>query len=296
MPSPRLATLAAVTIASTSAILVKLSQASPVTAAFYRTAYAIPVLVLLRLVLPAPGRTGRDRAGSLAAGALLTLDLLLFHAAIDDIGAGLAVVMLQTQVLFVTVVAWLWHRERPRRSAVFALGVAAAGVALVSGMGGEVEGNVVRGVILGLGAGASFGLFLVVFRWSNRSLSPSAGPLLDVCIGAAFLSLAAAPLLGGVAAPGMGDLHHFWLVVLALGVQVGAWLLFTYALPRLGALDTSATILLQPVLAMGWAQVVFGEPVGAAQWLGAGLVTVAVVLIGTGDATARGMGGGPHSL
>ena len=67
---------------------------------------------------------------------------------------------------------------------------------------------------------------------------------------------------------------HGWLLILALTSQVAGWLLIGYALPRLPAVETATIILLQPVLTMIWAVLIFSESPSAIQWVGAALVLV----------------------
>jgi drug/metabolite transporter (DMT)-like permease len=53
-------------------------------------------------------------------------------------------------------------------------------------------------------------------------------------------------------------------------------LLIGYALPRLPAVETATIILLQPVLTMIWAVLIFSEQPSPIQWLGAALVLAGV--------------------
>jgi drug/metabolite transporter (DMT)-like permease len=69
---------------------------------------------------------------------------------------------------------------------------------------------------------------------------------------------------------------HGWLLTLALTSQVAGWLLIGYALPRLPAVETATIILLQPVLTMIWAVLIFSEQPSAIQWVGAALVLTGV--------------------
>ena len=70
-------------------------------------------------------------------------------------------------------------------------------------------------------------------------------------------------------------------MVLAVVAQVVGWLLIATALPRLRALETSILLLGQPVFALIWGVLVFGERLSPLQWAGA-----AVVLGGVAAATA----------
>ena len=268
--------------ASTSAILAKLSGVAPFTSSFYRLTYAVPVLGVLAWLGRQTRRARRERILAFVSGFLLALDITLFHIAIGDIGAGLASVVVQTQVAFVALLGWLIHRERLGRLTVPALAVAAAGILLMSGLGGDdVFGDhPLRGVLLGVAAGLAFAAFLMLFRASNRSMAPPAAPLFDASLGAA-VGVLAFGLPGGEVDLVPSWPAHGWLLLLALIVQVGAWLLFTHVLSRLATVDTSAIILLHPVLSLGWALAIFDEPITAVQWSGAALIVVGVALANT---------------
>lgn len=86
-----------------SAILFRYADVSPSTGAFFRCVYALPPLVLLgwledRRLGP---RSRRARGFALLAGAFFAADLVLWHHSIEAVGAGLATVLGNTQVLMV---------------------------------------------------------------------------------------------------------------------------------------------------------------------------------------------------
>jgi drug/metabolite transporter (DMT)-like permease len=111
---------------SLAGIIFVLSGASPSTAVFFRCLYALPLLWwLMRREDGAYGPRGwRVRRWALLAGIFFAGDLLLFHHAILLIGAGLATVLVNLQVVFVTLAAWvIWH-ERPSVPQALAIPVA----------------------------------------------------------------------------------------------------------------------------------------------------------------------------
>ena len=83
--------------------MVTLSGADPVTAAFFRCALALPVLV--PLAIWEQRRLGRrplrSRVTAVVAGLFLAIDLVLWNHAIADVGAGIATVLGNLQVVFV---------------------------------------------------------------------------------------------------------------------------------------------------------------------------------------------------
>src|SRR5215468_6886819 len=127
---------------SASAVLIKLADTGPATAAFYRCFLTLPVLIALA-VLERRRRGPRRPAahlGAAAAGAFLAVDLVLWNHAIADVGAGIATVLGNLQVLFVALAAWVLLRERPGRRFLVALPVVMTGVVLVSGLAGAGAG------------------------------------------------------------------------------------------------------------------------------------------------------------
>jgi drug/metabolite transporter (DMT)-like permease len=271
---------------SFSAILVRQAAASPSTAAFFRCLYALPVLGAVWLLSRGSDRRDwRHRLLPAAAGVALGVDFYFWHQAIATIGAGLATVLGNTQVLFVGLAAWAIHRERPTRAALWTVPVVFVGVVLVSGLGrGDAYGSdPLAGTIYGLLTGLTYTIFLLAFRHAGRRLAPVAGPLLDATLGAAAVSL----LIGLVVDPAFSLVpswpQHGWLALLAMVSQVFGWLLLSRALPRLPALETSVLLLMQPMMTVLWAYLLFAEHLSALQWGG-----VALVLGGIGTLSLAG--------
>ena len=103
---------------SFSAIFVRLADVSPITAAFFRTVYAVPVLAIVSAVQSRaagwrPRRASRERVLAFVSGLILAVDLALWHESIALLGAGLGTVVANVQVVFVALAAWALHGERP---------------------------------------------------------------------------------------------------------------------------------------------------------------------------------------
>lgn len=263
---------------SFSAIFFALSDVDPATGAFFRTAYAVPALFILWwLRRRQDRRSPRLRWLAFAAGIALGIDMVAWHTAIDFIGTGLATLLANTQVVFVTIIAWLLLAERPEPRVLGAIPVVLIGVGMISGLGqtGAFGADPVRGTAFALVAALFYASFLVAYRRSNASMGPVTGPLLEASAGAALAALVLGSLTGGV------DLEitwpaHGWLLALALTAQVAGWLLIGHALPRLPAAETATIILLQPAMTMVWGALIFGERPSAIQIAGAGIVLVGV--------------------
>ena len=274
-----------------SAIFVRLSEASPSTAAVFRCAYAVPILVALaawetRRYGPRPLR---DRFIGAGAGVLFAIDLVFWHHSIVNVGAGLATVLGNLQVLLVAFAAWAVLGERPGRRIVIAVPVVFTGAVMISGVleSGGYGSNPALGAVFGVLTTIAYAGFLLVLRQVNRDVRRPAGPLLDATAVAALVAA-----LSGVV---VGDLDlvpswpaHGWLVLLAVSSQVVGWLLISVSLPRLPAALTSVLLLVQPATTVLLAVVILGERPSALQLAG-----VAVVLAGVCFATVGAPGQAP---
>jgi len=281
---PVLAVLAGAVAIAFSGVLFRLAHVSPSTGAFYRCVFALPPLWLLaRLETRRYGRPGR-RLVLLAwlAGALFAADLILWHNAIDRVGAGLATVLGNTQVVLVGLLAWALLGERPQRSSLAAIPIVAFGVVLISGAleQGAYGSNPGLGAVYGVLTGIAYSGFLLALREGGRDLRRPAGPLFIATLGSALGCAAIGAVVGDLdltpswAATG-------WLAVLALSSQVLGWLLIATSLPRLPAVVTSILLTLQPVCSVVFAALILDESpsllqLGGAACILAGLVTATV--------------------
>ncbi len=283
--------LGAIAIAFSS-ILVRLSHASPSTAAIFRCAYALPVLGLLMWIEDRRygPRTWRERRFALFAGVFFAADLILWHNSIEDVGAGLATVLANVQVVLVPLVAWAVLSERPGRRVLAALPIALLGVVLISGVlehgaYGRAPG---RGALFGLGAGVAYVGFLLLLRRGGADLRRPAGPLFDATfVGAVFASIAGAII---------GDAHFvphlpgaWWLITLALTSQVVGWLLITISLPRLPAAITSLLLCIQPIGSVALGAIILSEAPTGLQLVGVVMV-LAGLLVATLPEQVLGLG------
>ncbi len=284
------ALLGAVTIAFSS-ILVRLSHASPSTAAIFRCAYALPALAALAVVEDRRlgVRSWRERRAGLGAGVFFAADLLLWHHSIGDVGAGLATVLANIQVVLVPLVAWAVLAEPPGRAVRVALPISLIGVLLISGVleHGAFGRDPTRGTLFGLGAGVAYVGFLLLLRRGGADLRRPAGPLCDATAVATVLCVGAGLVIGDARLipswPGAG-----WLVTLALTSQVVGWLLIGSSLPRLPAALTSLLLTVQPVGSVALAALIFGESPSVLQLAGVVLILAALLAAsGSGGAAAE---------
>jgi drug/metabolite transporter (DMT)-like permease len=282
--------VAAAAAISFSAIFIRLADVSVSTAAFFRPFYALPAIGLLVLLDRGDDRrTRRERLGTVFAGGLMGVAFTLWNYAIDYVGAGLATVLGNTQVVFVGLFAWWVFRERPPKATALAVPLVLGGVVLATGVGrpDAYGSDPLLGVVYGIFNAMSYAAFLLIFRRTARSVTRPWGALFDASVGAAVVTLA----LGLLTDPAF-DLRpvwpaHGWLLALAVGSQTIAWGAILAVLPRLPALDTSVILLVQPVLTVVWGAWLFAERPSPWQWAGVASVLAGIAVVVLAGALGR---------
>lgn len=264
-----LSSIGALTIGAAGVFFV-LARSSAATGGFFRCALALPLLAALAQQESGASRPDRRATGFLvAAGLLFAADLVVWHQAILEIGAGLGTALAHTQLIFVTVIATVFLRERIPARSLAGIPISIAGVVLVSGALEPTPfgDNPERGAALGLLAGLLYATFVVLLRRGQSVPGRSATTLL-VSTGTAAVALAGFGAVTGEVDFTPSPRPIAWLACLALASQVVAWMLISRSLPRLPAVTTSAVLTLQPLAALASAAVVLGEEPSSSQCAG----------------------------
>ena len=263
------------------------SETTPITGAFFRMVYAIPILLILVWYLNREdSRSFNTRMLTFAAGILLAIDFAGYHSAIDYIGSGIATLIGNSQVTIVTLSSWWLFGERPNRMILLALPMVMLGLVFIAGIwDDEPYGeDPFKGVIASIVAAIFYSSFLILYRYSNRIKAPSANLQFDATIGAAvgLLLIGIAPLEGLDIEPINFTLSwpgHGWLILLAISCQIIGWIAITFALPRLPAAHTSFAVLLQPVLTIVWGVILLSETPSLQQMVGMTLIFSAIIAV-----------------
>jgi drug/metabolite transporter (DMT)-like permease len=287
---PILAALSGALAIAFSGILFRVAHVSPTTGAFFRCLYALPALAPLawledRRFGPRPLK---QRALAWIAGVVFAVDLVAWHQGIEEVGAGLATVLGNLQVVLVGLLAWAILRERPSIRSLAAIPVALAGVIFISGAfeHGAYGRNPGLGVAYGILTALAYSAFLLVLREGNRDLRRPAGPLFDATLVCA-LAIIPIGLVWGNLDWTPGWKAQGYLLLLALSSQALGWLLISITLPRLPAALTSVLLTFQPVLSVLFAWAILDESPSGLQLGGVALVVSGLLIVSTGRRQER---------
>lgn len=294
---PRSAAVFGALAIAMSGVFYLMSGVSPSTGVFWRCVYGLPILLIVAWhEWRALGPMSRRAVGlCVAAGVCFAVDLITFHYAVDVIGAGLATVMGNLQVVIVALVAWALFGERPRGEVLGALPVMMLGVVLISGVvgTGAYGTDPQLGVSIGLLTASAYAGYLLIIRRATpdrRSAAPVA------------IATAVTALCAGLFGTAVGDLDlnpgfpaDGYLIALGVLSQSVGYLAIQASLPRLPAVITSVLLLVQPVTTVFLGAILLRELPSPFQLAGVALV-IGGIALATGSLgrirTAIGAGAG----
>jgi len=272
---------------SFAAIFVKLlgrDILGPTAIGFWRAIFGAAILFVWVIAKRGTAKMPPSIFGfSLVAGFVFFLDLFFWHRSIVFAGAGMATILANTQVFFVSVVGYLLFKERLSLLFVVAAVAAFGGVVLLVGVGSDVEFSTVyiNGVIFGLLTGIVYGTYLLTLKKTGHR--PECPDMLTVM---AWISLFTAIFCGASmlieSDPYIPPdwFSVFILFSLALVAQAVGWYVISRTLPKLRASQSALVLLLQPVLATVWGVLFFAEHLTMLQVLGA-VITLAAIYVGS---------------
>ena len=259
---------------------VRMADTGPVAAGFWRIALATPFLFLIARWLGDPARRLGRTAFLLFAlsGLFFAVDLASWHLGILRTKLANANLLGNSTSFLLPLYAFAIVRQWPTRMQSIALALAGAGAALLMGRSFELSARNLAGDLLCLLAGAFYTAYLVLMGRARAGMGQ--WPVL------AWSTLMSAPLLLLIAlAMGERLIPHDWtpLIALALLSQIVGQGLMIYTIGRIPPLLFGLTLLLQPMVSalVGW--MAYAETFGAADWAGAVLIGLALVLVSQPD-------------
>jgi DME family drug/metabolite transporter len=201
----------------------------------------------------------------------VTLNFWSYFSAVKHTTLAVAITLLYTYPMFVTLFSALWLGERLTRVKLAAAGLTVLGSALVAQIHeAEFLRLNLRGILFGLLTGLSMAVYTLLGKRAVARYAPWTVVLYAFAGGALFLVLGSGSRL--LAARAYPIAAWGWIVGLALIPSLGGYALFTLGLRDLPACQASVIATWEVVTAglLGWLP--YGERLAPTQLLGAILV------------------------
>jgi drug/metabolite transporter (DMT)-like permease len=266
-----------------SPIWVRVSDVGPTASAFWRVALAVPLLWALSFSLRTSQAARIPLPATLATGLAFAGDLAFWHWSIQYTSVANSTLLANLASIFVTLAAWILWKQRP--SGLFLTGLVAAllGTGLLVRASLEFSPTALLGDGLGVVTAMFYAWYLLQVK-GLRDRGAATLQLMAVTTTVTALILLPVAMLSGEALLPQGT--EGWLKLLGL-----AWIshsagqgLIAYALAHLPAAFSAVGLLLQPVIAAGFAWLLLAEPLSALQCIGGAVVLFGIYLAHRGRA------------
>ncbi|MEY2926716.1 MAG: hypothetical protein RL367_1193 [Pseudomonadota bacterium] len=258
---------------------VRLADTGPVAAAFWRMALATPLLFVFAGMAGAPVRRLKRPTVLLflVSGLFFAADLASWHIGIHHTKLANSTLLGNAASFLLPLYGFIAARQWPNRVQGSALALATAGATLLIGRSFELSPENFRGDLLCLLAGIFYTVYLVLMGRARDGLA--AWPTL------AWTSLSSIlPLIVLAWMLGEQVIPQNWtpLIALAFFSQIAGQGLMIYAVGRVSPLLLGITLLTQPAIAAAIGWLVYREALSLADWSGAALIALALVLVRKG--------------
>lgn len=273
--------LIAAVIISTSSVWVKVSQVAPSVSGFYRMFIGGILLLSICLIKKWDLWRGWKYFSWLFLGAFFfSLDLYFWHRSIFYIGPGLATVLGNFQVFFMTLAGYLFFKEKISLGFIGGLVITVVGLFFLVGFHwSDLSSQYQTGVVYALLTAVAYTGFMLSLRHvqSNKqglSAYANLGILSLICASIMFIELSISGL--NISIPSSQSFVS--LLILGVFCQVIGWVLITQSMPNLPASIVGIVLLLQPALSMLWDVLFFARPMTRFDMLGLTMVLCGVYL------------------
>ncbi|MGL4440553.1 MAG: DMT family transporter [Bosea sp. (in: a-proteobacteria)] len=276
-----LALLVGATAIGFSAVFVRFADVGPSAIGFWRMAFALPFLLVWSWreqggrVDASPVNGGLPWAAVTFAGLAFSIDVFLFHVAVNLTTIAKASLLGNAAPLILAAIGILFLGDKPSRMVLAALGLSMLGMVFLV-KPDNLSGGTLTGDLAGVGAAFSYALYLIAIQRARQRGSSAWISLTSTAIcGVGCLALAL--VFGEKIIPAS---VNGWLAVIALGVishALGQGLITV----GLGGVNPSlaAVVLIYPAIVSTLAAyLVFSEVPTLVQIVGGGLILAALVM------------------
>jgi drug/metabolite transporter (DMT)-like permease len=279
--------LVAVAATSTSAPLVRVAAAPTLAIAFWRNALALPVVgtVAAATRRAHPSLSRREIRLSVVAGLVLAGHFATWVPSLSFTSVASSVALVSTMPVWSAVIARLQGEHIPSR-AWGGIGLAMAGVVLLTGVDVSVSARALAGDVLALAGG----VLAAVYVHAGAEVRQTVGTATyaTICYAAAGVVLLAVCVLGRQDLAGYSAETWLALVAITIGPQLLGHTVVNRVLRTTGPTVVSLVILLEIVGSTLLAWVWFGEAPALLFYPAAGLIVAGVLIVVRTGARAAG--------
>ena len=277
MKKARIALFIGILSISLFPVIVAMKLTPGLTSAFYRMAIAA-IALLSYVAVTKSLKIPSVQTGFLAAlcGILFAADIAFWNLSIQLTTATQGTLLTNLAPIWVGLIAFLFFKNKPRRSFWLGTLFAIAGIVVFIGIDVFLNLSFDRGFILGIFSGFFYALYILLSKQVLNKMEVVSFITISSTSSALFLLI-----INIVASqPLWGFSTEAWISLLIQGVvsQLLAWLLISYATKRMRATRLSLSLLSQVVFASILAWFFIGEIITIEKAIGGALILLGIAL------------------
>lgn len=215
---------------------------------------------------------------ALLSGVALGVDLGLWHKSIYAVGPGISTLLNSLQIFFLTLIGFVFFKEKQTPLQLISLVLAIIGVAMIGSPEFVHNTNATFGFVTGIASGGCLAVSMTWIRHVQKFENVAILPLMSLVGGGGAMILLPLMMLddGAILPATLSQVG--WILVYAVVMQCMAWGVVAYSIPRLSLALTGLLLLSEPVAALVIDCVWLDKSITPLQWLGAGVTMTAIYL------------------
>ena len=251
---------------------------------FFRYLFAIPILaIMLKTRRRDFSIERKDVSPLIILGILFALSSITLFSSYHHMDAGIASTILFVYPIMVALIMFFFFKEKISAKTIACIAVALLGIALLCKSG---EGAVVstKGVLFVLGSALSYSIYIVFVNKSRINKMATIKVTMYV-LTVGWIIFAAKSLIDGQLKTPSSEEWYLWFCVLALSIfpTIISLICTTEAIQCIGSTPTAILGVLEPVTAVFFGVVIFGEILTTRIVIGLILVITSVTFVVAGD-------------
>ena len=250
---------------------------------FFRYLFAIPILaIMLKIRRRDFSIDKKDISPLIILGVLFALSSITLFSSYHHMDAGIASTILFVYPIMVALIMFLFFKEKISAKTIACIAVALVGIALLCKSG---EGAVVsmKGVLFVLGSALSYSIYIVFVNKSRiKKMATIKVTMYVLTVG--WIIFAAKALIDGRLTTPSPEEWYLWFCVIALSIfpTIISLICTTEAIQYIGSTPTAILGVLEPVTAVFFGVVIFGEVLTTRIVIGLILVITSVTFVVAG--------------
>lgn len=251
---------------------------------FFRYLFAIPILAIMLKIRRRDFSIGKaDIAPLIILGILFALSSITLFSSYHHMDAGIASTILFVYPIMVALIMFFFFKEKISVKTIACIAVALLGIALLckSGEGAVVS---IKGVLFVLGSALSYSIYIVFVNKSRINKMATIKVTMYV-LTVGWIIFAIKSLISGTLTTPPAEKWWLWGNILALSIfpTVISLICTTEAIQYIGSTPTAILGVLEPVTAVFFGVVIFGEILTTRIVIGLILVITSVTFVVAGD-------------